>query len=219
MARIARVVVPGYPHHVTQRGSRRQPTFFCESDYHRYLNLMSEQCLRHGVEVWAYCLMPNHIHLIAVPSTPEGLACALGYSHRRYAMDVNKREGWSGHLWQERFASFVMDESYLLAAVRYVELNPVRAGFVDQPENYCWSSASAHLKGEDDSLVKVQPMLDRIPRWSDFLSSSDRSKDEVLQRHASTGRPIGTDGFLDGLEKMTGRSLRPLKVGRKKLIR
>ena len=219
MARIARVVVPGYPHHVTQRGSRRQPTFFCESDYQRYLKLMSERCLRHGVEVWAYCLMPNHIHLVAVPSTLDGLACALGYAHRRYAVDVIRREGWSGHLWQERFSSFVMDESYLLAAVRYVELNPVRAGLVDRPEDYRWSSARAHLSGDSDPLVNVKPMLERVSSWRDFLSITNDAKESDLQRHSKTGRPVGTSEFVAGLEKMMGRAMRPLKVGRKKLMR
>ena len=219
MARIARVVVPGYPHHVTQRGSRRQPTFFCESDYQRYLQLMSERCLLHGVEIWAYCLMPNHVHLVAVPSTHDGLACALGSAHRRYALDTNRREDWSGHLWQERFASFVMDESYLLAAVRYVELNPVRAGLVERPEDYCWSSARAHLAGDNDALVNVKPMLERVSSWGDFLAVTDSTKECDLQRHGRTGRPVGTSAFIAGLEKMMGRSMRPLKVGRKKLIR
>jgi putative transposase len=219
MARIARVVVPGYPHHVTQRGSRRQPTFFCESDYQLYLNVMARLCLREGVEVWAYCLMPNHIHLVAVPTASDSLACALGYAHRRYAMQINKREGWSGHLWQERFASFVMDESYLMAAVRYVELNPVRAGLVSRPEDYQWSSARAHLEGKDDALATVQPMLDRVPSWCDFLSTADSDEDEVLQRHARTGRPLGQNEFVAGLEKMLNRPMCPLKVGRKKLNR
>lgn len=219
MARIARVVVPGYPHHVTQRGSRRQPTFFNESDYQLYLNIVAKWCLREGVEVWAYCLMPNHIHLVAVPSSLDGLACALGYAHRRYAMHVNQREGWSGHLWQERFASFVMDESYLMAAVRYVELNPVRAGLVEQPEDYPWSSARAHMAGRDDGLVTVQPMLDRISSWREFLLMAGDRDDETLQSHAKTGRPLGQSEFVAGLEKMLGRPMRPRKAGRKKLNR
>ena len=219
MARIARVVVPGYPHHVTQRGSRRQPTFFCESDYQLYLKVVAKWCLREGVEIWAYCLMPNHIHLIAVPSASDGLACALGYAHRRYAVQINGREGWSGHLWQERFASFVMDESYLMAAVRYVELNPVRAGMVGRPEDYRWSSARAHFEGKDDGLVAVRPMLDRVSSWQEFLSKSKRDEVEVIQNHTRTGRPLGRSEFVAGLEKMLGRPMRPRKAGRKKLNR
>src|SRR3990172_7401077 len=133
MARLARVVVPGYPHHVTQRGNRRQATFFDDDDYQAYRDLMAEWCRRCGVRVWAYCLMPNHVHLIAVPGSPEALRQAVGEAHRRYTRLVNFREGWRGHLWQGRFASFVMDEGHLLAAARYVERSPVRAGLVTEP--------------------------------------------------------------------------------------
>ena len=127
MARLARIVVPGMPHHVTQRGNRWQPTFFAEEDYAAYLELMSERCREEGVEIWAYCLMPNHVHLIAVPKREDSLRRAIGEAHRRYTRRVNLREGWRGHLWQERFSSFVLDEPYLLTSARYVELNPVRA--------------------------------------------------------------------------------------------
>ena len=123
MARIARIVVPRYPHHITQRGNRRQKTFFCDEDYRRYIDLMAEWCNRCGVAVWAYCLMPNHTHLIAVPQTEEGLRKAVGEAHRRYSRMINFREGWRGYLWQGRFSSFVMDERYLLTAVRYIKLS------------------------------------------------------------------------------------------------
>jgi putative transposase len=116
------------PHHITQRGNRRQQTFFCEEDYEAYLQLMAEWCAKHAVEIWAYCLMPNHVHLVAVPNSEDGLRRAIGEAHRRYTRRINFREGWRGRLWQGRFASFVMDEPYLLAAARYVELNPIRAG-------------------------------------------------------------------------------------------
>lgn len=124
MARIARIVVPGMPHHITQRGNRPQETFFKEDDYREYISLMSASCHLHGVEIWAYCLMSNHVHLIAVPKQDESLRSAIGEAHRRYTRSINFRQNWSGHLWQERFASFPMNESYLLAAARYVELNP-----------------------------------------------------------------------------------------------
>ena len=130
MARLARVVVPGLPHHITQRGNGRQQTFFCDEDYEYYLELMGQWCTVHQVEIWAYCLMPNHVHLLAVPQSPDGLRLAIGEVHRRYTRMVNFREGWRGHLWQGRFASFLLDEPYVLTAARYVELNPVRAGLV-----------------------------------------------------------------------------------------
>jgi len=136
MARLARLVVPGMPHHVTQRGNRRQQTFFNEGDYAAYLELMAEGCRERGVEIWGYCLMPNHIHLIAVPSTEDGLRWAIGAAHERYTRRINFRQQWRGYLWQGRFASFVMDEPYWVAAARYVELNPVRARLVASPSQW-----------------------------------------------------------------------------------
>ena len=132
MSRLARVVVPGYPHHVTQRGNRRLRTFFCDEGDHAYIDLMGEWCSTCGVEVWAYCLMANHVHLVAVPGTETGLRSAIGEAHRRYTRRVNFRERWRGHLWQGRFALFVLDDYYLLAATRYVEMNPVKAGLVER---------------------------------------------------------------------------------------
>ena len=128
------MVAPDFPHYITQRGNRRQQTFFCDEDYQSYLDLMGHWCGVHDVEVLAYCLMPDHVHLIAVPQAADGLRRAIGEVHRRYTRMVNLREGWRGHLWQGRFASFVLDEPYLLTAARYVELNPVRAGLVNAPE-------------------------------------------------------------------------------------
>jgi len=118
MPRIARIIAPGIPHHVTQRGNRRMETFFCDEDYDAYLVLMAEWCQKSNVSVWCYCLMPNHIHLIAVPETEAGLRIAIGEAHRRYSVMINRRQKWNGHLWQGRFSSFPMDEAYLLAAAR-----------------------------------------------------------------------------------------------------
>jgi len=217
MARMARVVVPHVPHHVTQRGVRRNDVFFCEEDYRLYLRLLSEFCKKAGTEVWAYCLMSNHVHLIMVPETEDGLRASLSEAHRRYTRHINQREKCRGHLWQERFHSFPMDEKYLLAAVRYVELNPVHASIVKHPGDYVWSSARAHLAGKDDELVKVQPMLDRIENWQAFLDSGlDNTTLEDIRKHTQTGRPLGDDAFLDSLEQRAGRVLRPQKRGRKK---
>lgn len=217
MARIARVVAPGFPHHITQRGNRRQQTFFHDEDYQAYIRLMAEWCSRLKVEIWAYCLMPNHMHLIANPESEDGLRRAIGEAHRRYTRAINFREGWRGHLWQGRFASFPMDESYLLAAARYVELNPVRAKLVDRPDAYKWSSAAAHLEGRDDELVKVSPLLSLVPNWREFLSvTAPEHQTEALRRHERTGRPLGADGFVDKLEKALGRVLHRRKPGPQK---
>jgi REP-associated tyrosine transposase len=203
------------PHHVTQRGNRRQQTFFNDADYAAYLELMAEWCREEGVEVWSHCLMPNHIHLIAVPRTEESLRRAIGEAHRRYTRRINFREKWRGYLWQGRFASFVMDEAYLLAAARYVELNPVRAGLVACAKDWPWSSARAHLCGRDDGLVKVAPLLAMVPDWRAFLATALREEElRELREHSRTGRALGSSAFLDRLEAMAGRILRPQKGGR-----
>ena len=216
MARLARVVVPGVPHHVTQRGNRRQETFFGKADYRAYLELMAEWCGRCGVEIWAYCLMPNHVHLIATPKTQDGLRRAIGEAHRRYTRRVNGREDWTGHLWQGRFASFPMDETHLLAAARYVELNPVRARLAKRAQDYPWSSARAHLAGHDDKLVKAGPLLALAGDWAGFLAAGLAAAEaERLRRHERTGRPLGDARFLGALEKRLKRPLARRKPGPK----
>src|SRR5208337_5310914 len=157
MARLARVIAPGMPHHVTQRANGRQQTFSGEKDYQHHLELVAQFCRAEQVAIWAYRLMPNHVHLIVVPQSAESQRRAIGEAHRWYTRWINFREGWRGHLWQGRFASFVMDEDHLLTAARYVELNPVRAGSVQAPSRYRWSSAAAHLRGRDVWPSQGQP--------------------------------------------------------------
>lgn len=217
MARIARLVVPGYPHHVTQRGSRSQPTFFRTGDYRQYLGLLSDHSARCEMEVWAYCLMPNHVHLVVVPGREDSLARCLADAHRKYALLINRRHGWKGHLWQERFYSCVMDEQHLLAAVRYTELNPVRAGLCKRAEAWPWSSARAHLGLADDELVAVEPMMARIADWTSYLAAGEtREGLDSVRGHTKTGRPAGGEDFLKELEFTTGRVLRKKKPGRKR---
>jgi len=216
MARLARLVVPGMPHHITQRGNRRQQTFFNDGDYQAYLKLMADWCREEGVAIWSYCLMPNHVHLIAVPSSADGLRWAIGEAHRRYTRRINFREKWRGYLWQGRFASFVMDEPHLLATARYVELNPLRAQLVASPGDWPWSSARAHLSGQDDGLVKVAPLLAMIGDWNAFLASAVSEEDlRDIRGHGRTGRPLGDEQFLGCLEEMAGRSIKPQKRGPK----
>ena len=183
------MVIPGLPHHVTQRGNRRQKTFFNDGDYVAYLELMAEWCREEGVEIWSYCLMPNHVHLIAVPQTADGLRRGIGEAHRRYTRRINFREKWRGYLWQGRFASFVMDEPYLLAAARYVELNPVRAKLVEHAPKWRWSSAKAHLSGRDDRLVKVAPLL-AGQKGTFYFSSCGRGLFVVRWAHGKDGKGI-----------------------------
>jgi putative transposase len=216
MARFARIVVPDVPHLVTQRGNRRQQTFFNDADRALYKRLVATFAARAGVAIWAYCLMPNHVHLIMLPATADGLARALGEAHRRYTRQVNMREGWTGYLWQGRFASAPVDDHHLLAAARYIEQNPARAGLVQRPADWPWSSARAHLEGRDDALVQVAPLLARVPDWAAFLAAGlDQGTMEALRRGERTGRPLGTPAFIADLEVRVGRRLAPRKAGRK----
>ncbi len=216
MARIARVIAPGLPHHVTQRGNRRQTTFFCDEDFQIYIDLMAHWCAKYHVDIWAWCLMPNHVHLIAVPTDEAGLARAIGEAHRRYTRHVNFRHDWRGHLWQERFASFPMDEAHLLAAARYIEMNPVAANLVSDPGQYPWSSAKAHLNDQDDGLVNRAPLLDLVSDWQSFLKLSNEEELEILHKHEKTGRPLGNLSFVESIEVLLARTLRPLPPGPKK---
>jgi putative transposase len=218
MPRLSRAVTPGYAHHVIQRGNRRQQTFFTDDDYRAYIILMNDWCKRRGVEIWAYCLMPNHVHLIAVPESEESLRRAIGEAHRRYTRRINFREDWRGHLWQGRFSSYIMDHYHLLTATRYIEINPVRAGLVEQPEQRRWSSAASHLAARDDALVKTAPLLEMVrENWRDFLAiPTEQHTIETIRLHERTGRPLGNDSFVAQLEDLLGRTLTPGKQGRPK---
>ena len=136
-----RIVYPGIAHHVTQRGTRREKTFFLEKDYVFYLKLLFKYSKKSNLEIVAYCLMPNHIHIVAIPSSNGSLSSAIGVTHQVYSQSINKREGWKGHLWQERFYSVPLSDDHLNSCVAYVHLNPVKAGFVKSSEEYRWSSA------------------------------------------------------------------------------
>lgn len=217
MARLARVVVPGVPLHIIQRGSDRHQTFFTDKDYKEYLYLMADWCKWCAVEVLAYCLMPNHIHLICVTRSKNGLHKAIGEAHRCYTRHINTENGWSGHLWKGRFASYPVDDHYLMAVMRYIILNPVRARLVKKPENYRWSSCRAHLSGRDDILVTVAPLLKKIENFQEFFAC-DCSQEQymAIRRHERTGRPLGSDTFVAWLEEQTARTLRKQKPGPKK---
>ena len=207
MARLARMVIAGIPHHVTQRGNRREPIFFEDGDQEIYRDLLAEQTRKAGVEVWAYCLMPNHVHLILSPTRVDGLGLAVGEAHRRYTNFINARGRWTGHLFQSRFASVAMDDLHLLAAISYVSLNPVRAGLTQYAADWAWSSVRAHLAGTDDGLVTVRPVLDRVSCFSDLLLEHRDEAFAALRRAESTGRPVGTAEFVTGLERVLGRRI------------
>jgi putative transposase len=216
MARLARVVIPGYPHHVAQRGNGRARTFFGDADYVLYRDLLAESCQAADVEVWAWCLMPNHVHLILVPADADGLRRALAPVHRRYAGVIHARRGRSGHFWQGRFGAVVLDEAHPAAALRYVSLNPVRARLVTRAQDWRWASTRAHLHGKDDGLTARTPIRDRFPRFADILEPpADPDAFARLRAAESIGRPLGDDRFLARIERLTARSLRPGKRGPK----
>ena len=215
MARLARIVVPGIAHHVTQRGNRRQQVFFCGEDAALYITLLAGQLRRHGTVCIAWCLMPNHVHLILVPAVEDGLRRPLGEAHRRYSLHVNRREGWTGYLWQGRFHSAPTDEPHLRNAVLYAERNPVAARLARWAEDWRWSSARARVHSTADPLADLSALDIRGLDWSRELESwSGAAKDEH-QRALETGRPLGDAHFVQQLERRTRRALRPGKPGPK----
>jgi REP-associated tyrosine transposase len=221
MARLARVVVPDVAHHVTQRGNRRQPVFFGDEDYAAYRDLVAAACRSQGVSCFAWCLMPNHVHLILVPRSADGLRAALAEAHRRYSRRINFAHGWTGYLWQGRFCSYPMDDAHLMTAVRYVELNPVKAGLAVRAEDWPWSSARAHVGGKPDGLTDLAGLAGVHRNWRAMLrhgleaGDPDPEAEAAIEAHQRTGRPWGGDAFVRRLEQDTGRTLARRKPGRK----
>jgi putative transposase len=202
MARIARVVVPDLPHHVTQRGNRRETVCFGAEYYRLYRRLIAMAARRAGAAIWAYCLMPNHVHLIVTPADGDGLRATLAEAHRRYTAAINARFHWTGHLFQGRFGAMVMDELHLVAAARYITLNPVVAGLVSRAEDWPWSSARAHLTGEDDELAIVAPLRARIPDFAALLTApADPVTTTRIERAPTIGRPLGAPEWIAALER------------------
>ncbi|MCP4183471.1 MAG: transposase [Hyphomicrobiales bacterium] len=215
MARIARLVVPALPHLVTQRGNRGEPVFFDDSDYLAYLDFLRDAVAVSGADIWAWCLMPNHVHLIVQPRDEDGLRKTVANAHRKYASRINQRHKWTGHLWQGRYGSVVMDEAHVYHAFAYVVLNPVRAGLVERATDWQWSSIHAHL-GTDDGLTNTRPAKDRVGEFAKYLNSSFDEEDfDTLRANEQTGRPIGSADFVDGLEAKYDRVLKPKKRGPK----
>ncbi|MBO1927231.1 transposase [Thiomicrorhabdus sp. 6S2-11] len=220
MPRLARVVIPDIPYHVTQRGNRREDVFFDDEDRQFYLELLNEYAQKHQVEIWAYCLMTNHIHLILRPTSKEGLQQVLKPLHMRYAQYINKKMGWKGHLWQGRYFSSALDEAYAYQAIRYVELNPVRAKMVKSAVDYEWSSARAHSGLEESELLARLPTQYQPSQQPDWLSYLNENEDAeliaVIRRNIEKGLPCGNEDFISKLEKATDRALTFKPVGRPK---
>jgi len=221
MPRIARFICPGVPHHVTQRGNRRGTTFFSDGDRAAYLHWLKEYTGKHAIDVLAYCLMTNHVHLVVVPETRNALHWALRPLHMRYAQRINRMRGWNGHVWQGRFFASALDGPWTWSAIRYVERNPVRAGMIGTAEDYPWSSAAAHCGLRPDPVLTAdaswQRQLAAVSDWSNWLArDDDRQSLDQLRRHANKGLPCGSPTFVEMLEKETGRQLKYRPQGRQK---
>jgi putative transposase len=220
MPRLARSVAVGFAHHITQRGNNRQDVFFVDDDRRVYLDLLKEQAEKYALEIIGYCLMNNHIHIVSIPHEEDSLAKAIGRTHFRYTQYINRFHHRSGHLWQGRFYSCALDEHHFWLAMKYIELNPVRARICRKPWRYKYSSAAVHVDSKSHSdLLNLSDWFDMITakQWRKELAE-DISDSEVrrLRLNTQTGRPLGSDSFLIKLEKLLGRKIRPLPIGRPK---
>ena len=217
MPRIARIIAAGYPHHITQRGNNRATVFFDDEDRQTYLNLLSRYANRYHISIWAYCLMGNHIHLLAVPETEIALSRGIGLTNLMYTQHLNRKLKQSGRIWQNRFSSCVVEnDQYLWSVARYIERNPLKVALARSAELYRWSSAKAHIIGTNDPLLDATPWLSPQARsaYAEFVRDEDKETDNAIRRATRTGRPYGTDQFIDQLELRLNQPLRPKKPGR-----
>lgn len=216
MARQARITLDNYPHHITQRGNRGEPVFFEKADFQSYIDILKEQCALFNVKILSYCLLPNQINLLVIPQNSNMLARAIGETHRRYTNMINKRNNWRGHLFQDRFFSYVCDEPYSLRAMRFIENMPVVSGIAPKPESYLWSSARDRIKITNNDFITQPRNFHAVQDWADFLNRPmDTQELKSIQVHLQTGRPRGNEVFLDMIEQQIGRTVRPQKRGRK----
>ena len=200
---------------MTQRGNRRERTFFEDGDFALYLDLLADAAERAHVEIWSYCLMPNHVHIVAVPSDPDGLWRTFRRLHREYTGFINARMRVTGHLWQGRYGSVAMDEAHFVTALRYVALNPVRARLVERAQDWQWSSPRALIAGASTRFVNVAPALERVGDFAAFLGQEfdEALSYAALRKAESVGRPIGSREWLADVETQTGLSLIPKPRG------
>ena len=216
MARLARTSLIGYPHHVVQRGNYDQPVFETDADYRRYLDWLHEYAPRFDLSIWAYCLMPNHVHFICVPKAEGALAGAFNTLHMRYAQYFNGKRRIHGHLWRARFMSCVLDGPSVREEIRFIENNPVRTGLASRAEDYTWSSARSHVTGILDPVLSDGCFLPgEVGDWRSYLEG--RGEEAIVSRvraRLKTGRPAGDPAFVHQLEAILGRRLEARPKGR-----
>lgn len=219
MPRRARIVWPGYLYHVTQRGNNRQYIFQKDDDYILYLKWVEEYRIKTETEIYAYCLMGNHVHFIVKPLKNDSLAKMFKGVHARYAQYFNYNSKASGHVWQGRFYSCALDGTHVRDAVRYVELNPIRARLVDRPWHYAWSSARAHIgkKHKWITLADTKKLLS-IENWRSFLLESNAETEEAVNKRirelTKKNLALGPISFIMELEKQLNRKIWPNPNGR-----
>jgi putative transposase len=216
MPRSARLVIPGLPHHVVQRAARGKTLFRTDKDRHRYLDLLARYATRQRLQIWAYCLMPDHVHLVAVPEEAWSLASALAALQIQHSKHLRRTHKMRGRLWQGRFSSCPMDERHAWEAVRHIERNPVRAGLILRPDRYPWSSAGGHAGLRKDPLLSgALESRGKVKNWAKWLrAGEDAAMVETIRASTRTGRPAGDKRFITRIEKLTGRCLRARKIGR-----
>jgi len=217
MPRISRIIATGYPHHITQRGNNRSTVFFDNEDRQTYLKLLSGYAQKHHMQIWAYCLMSNHIHLLAVPETETALSRGIGLTNQVYTQYLNRKLNQSGRIWQNRFFSCVVEnDQYLWAVARYIERNPVKVGLAVSAETYRWSSAKAHMTGTNNTLLGATSWLSPQEQsaYVEFVRTQDEETDNAIRRATRTGRPFGSEGFVEMLEFRLNQSLKPRNPGR-----
>ncbi|PLY00522.1 MAG: transposase [Desulfuromonas sp.] len=222
MPRIARVIAIDYPHHVTQRGNNRATVFFDDEDRQTYLRLLATYSKRFSLQIWAYCLMDNHVHLLAVPEKENSLARGVGLTNQVYTQYLNRKTKQSGRIWQNRFYSCIVDkDEYLWTVARYIENNPLKPDLADKAEEYCWSSAKAHLTGVKDELLHEPSWLDPtdVKNYAAFMRQQDEVAEKLLRQATKTGRPFGPDTFIKEMEFKLDTALRPKRPGRPRKIR
>ncbi|MFT5387876.1 MAG: putative transposase [Candidatus Omnitrophota bacterium] len=217
MPRRRRIIIPGKAHHITQRGNNRKVVFEEEADYKNYCFWINKYAKVYGVEILAYCLMSNHVHFIIKPKDACGVSRLFNTVHMRYTQYVNYKNKTNGHLWQGRFFSCVMDDKHTITCVRYVDRNPVRAGMVQYPWNYPWSSARFRVGEINNNFIFVSD-LDKISmknkEWKEYLVNDDITANDIIRYNTQKGFACATDGFITLWEKKLGCQLKGLKVGR-----
>ncbi len=220
MPRIARIIATGYPHHITQRGNNRATVFFDDEDRQTYLRLLKSYSEKHHLQIWAYCLMSNHLHLLAVPETETSLARGIGLTNQVYTQYLNRKLHQSGRIWQNRFFSCIVEnDQYLWAVARYIERNSLKVGLAESAETYQWSSARAHINGTSDTLLAASSWLSRQEQqsYAEFVRNGDDEADKAIRKATNSGRPFGSESFIDMMEFQLDQPIKAKQPGRPRI--